>query len=58
MNITLDEIKSKAPDGATHYNQSEYYFKNIDGDKCEMWQPYEQRWFSTYVSTFDKFKPL
>ena len=56
--MTLDEIRSKAPQGATHYNQSEYYFKNIDGDKCEMWQPYEQRWFSTYVSTFDKFKPL
>ena len=28
MNITLDEIRSKAPEGATHYNErTETYYK-------------------------------
>lgn len=56
----IDEIRAKAPDGATHYNQSEYYFKNIDlvNNTCEMYSDYSQSWFSTYVSVFDVFKPL
>lgn len=58
MNIALDDIRSKAPEGATHYNQSDYYFKDINGTSCEMWDPYNQQWFKTYVSVFDTFKPL
>lgn len=30
MNITLDEIKSKAPEGATHYDNIGYYFHKTD----------------------------
>lgn len=56
--MTPQQIKANAPDGATHYNQSDYYFKNIKGASCEMWDPYNQRWFETYVSVFDVFKPL
>ena len=51
-------IVDGAPEGATQYNQSEYYFKNIAGDKCEMWNPYEQAWFLTYVSTFDILRSI
>ena len=35
MNITLDEIKSKAPSGATHYIEKRarvQYWKNIDNE--------------------------
>lgn len=40
MNITLDEIRSKAPDGATHYRMNKLslhlpmYYKYIKG---ELW---------------------
>ena len=37
MNITLDEIRSNAPDGATHYNhRTETYYK--EGDKLYYWE--------------------
>lgn len=56
--MTLDEIRKNKPDGATHINQSDYYFRNIKGTSCEMYDPYNQRWFDTYVSVFDVFKPI
>lgn len=56
--MTIKEIRKNKPEGATHYNQSEYYFKNINGNTCEMWNPYVCKWFKTYVSVFDILKPL
>lgn len=52
------EILEGAPDGATHINPSEYYFKAVIGGDCEMWNPYKQVWFQTYVSVFDTFQTL
>ena len=46
MNITLDEIKSKAPDGATHYD-------NIG----EYWKFEDDKWF-TYLSPCDEWKRI
>ena len=43
MNITLDEIRSKAPEGATHYDEQDYW-KNKDGawyiwlESCSKWR--------------------
>lgn len=53
--MTREEAKNM---GATHINQSEYYFKNIKGMKCEMYDPYNQVWFDTYVSVFDVFTEI
>ena len=59
MNITLDEIRSKAPEGATHYrtygeSESALYFKFYNNGiyvwDCDHW-----RRFSCFV---DKLKPL
>lgn len=59
MNITLDEIKSKAPKGATHYDINDYEYFKRDGEKWYWWA------FDVWVSSvvvegyFNKFiKPL
>lgn len=57
MNIALDEIRSKAPQGATHYRfyagsvfYYKFYNKGIYVWDCDHW-----RRFSCFV---DKLKPL
>ena len=59
--MTIEEILKGAPDEtATHYNQAFNYFKNLDveSDRCEMWDPYNQEWMKTYICIFDVLKPL
>ena len=74
MNITLDEIRSKAPKGATHYiqNGNELYFLKRNNKKWLLGQddgrfsdpsPIKIRWFfgwyaQAYSSIRHKIKPL
>ena len=57
--MTLDEIRSKAPNGATHYDINDYEYFKRDGEKWYWWA------FDVWVSAvvvegyFNKFiKPL
>ena len=61
MNITLDEIRSKAPEGATHYKMSRclkntaMYFKYSDG-KYTQWN--FMGWGRPFPDTKNEIKPL
>ena len=64
MNITLDEIRSKAPEGATHYeveaNDVDYYAKDYMDRWCSddghgNWYPLRQ---SEYDQLDLELKPL
>ena len=49
------QIVDGAPEGAIQINQTPNYFKNIKYPYCEMWNPYDQKWFETEVFSFDEF---
>lgn len=57
MNITLDEIRSKAPEGATHYNDrdSAYYKMHRIG-----WEIYMDGigWVGVLLGSATVLKPL
>ena len=61
MNITLDEIRSNAPDGATHYyicGGHAWYFKgdrNLKVYHRHEWLPYSKTGFGFNLS---QIKPL
>ena len=49
------QIVDGAPEGATQINQTPNYFKDIKHPYCEMWNPYDQKWFETEVYSSDVF---
>lgn len=52
------QIVDGAPEGAMQINQTPNYFKNIKHPYCEMWNPYDQKWFETEVFSFDVFSNI
>jgi len=58
MNITLDEIRSKAPDGATHYKKYGSYVSYYKfGHRCSFFWNIDS-WSATYIDILSFAKPL
>lgn len=62
MNITLDDIRSKAPKGATHYDADHDYLKLCNG-KWSVWNSSDEIWQPINTPTEEtitrfKIKPL
>lgn len=62
MNITLDEIRSKAPEGATHYDR-DYDYLRLHKNKWSVWNSFHEIWQpmnspTEEVMTRFKIKPL
>ncbi|MED6004918.1 MULTISPECIES: hypothetical protein [Enterobacteriaceae] len=55
--MTIEEIRKKAPEGATHYNQNGDYFCVLHFI-FHMWNPCSQEWFATRLLEHDILKPL
>lgn len=63
MNITLDEIRSKAPEGATHYYSNAhivaYYFYSSDVKMWFVWDKHHEFWTSKcFTYRESDIKPL
>ncbi len=66
MNITLDEIRSNAPDGATHYEVCDgevYYYTRTENLVWAIWNdcddPFDPWWDSCIIGFNEsKIKPL
>lgn len=62
MNITLDEIRSKAPQGATHYDIEHDYLR-LHENKWSVWDSFHEVWRPIHTPTEEsitifKIKPL
>lgn len=62
MNITLDDIRSKAPEGATHYDIECDYFR-LYKDIWSVWDSFNEIWKpirtpTEEIITMFKIKPL
>lgn len=63
MNITLDEIRSKAPEGATHYTYDVDEYKYLKNDECwyvfkwGAWLKIPDHWVEKIIND-DLRKPL
>ena len=60
MNITLDEIRSKAPDGATHYHNISDFAVYLKGEigYWYWWNPFFEEWMPDSTVDTYKIKPL
>lgn len=54
MNITLDEIRSKAPEGATHYIMSMLFLG--DGDNITYFKYEGGRYFEYFAHHFTRYE--
>lgn len=62
MNITLDEIRSKAPDGASHIWQNDYgvgyFYYSKDLKQWFYYDKHHDIWISQRNVDLTKIKPL
>lgn len=58
MNIALDDIRSKAPEGATHYDDNENYYIGIKNGVITQWYQWIDEEWQTPWSMFINPKPL
>lgn len=55
--MTIEEIRKLKPYLATHYNQNADYFRTL-GHELQMWNRYNEVWFSVPLLDTDILKPL